>query len=61
MGNDAISGIGKIDRNDKPAVNKIQFGNGFNNFMNRLRSGEPIIGNLLNNNNAQSTQQAFRN
>lgn len=48
MNSGAISGVDKISRNDKPQVNKIAFADGFNNFMNKLRSGQPVIGNILN-------------
>ena len=63
MGMDSapISGVGRIDRKEKPAQNKIQFASEFNNFMNKLRSGQPVIGNLLNGQDSQATQQAFRN
>jgi len=63
MGMDSapISGVGPIGKKDKPAVNKLQFADGFNHFMNKLRSGQPVIGNILNGQDAQATQQAFRN
>lgn len=62
MGMDAISKIDRIDRSDKPQVNKISFADGFDNFMNKLRSGQPVIGNLLNGQAVppQADQQAFR-
>ena len=56
-----VSGVGRIDRKEKPNYNKLQFADGFNNFMNKLRSGQPIIGNILNGQDTQATQQAFRN
>ena len=63
MGMDSapISGVGRIDKKDKPFYNKLQFANGFDNFMNKLRSGQPVIGNFLNGQDPQATQQAFKN
>ena len=62
MGMDAITGIERIERKDKPQVNRTAFADGFNNFMDKLRSGQPVIGNILNGQVVppQADQQAFR-
>ena len=51
MNSGAISGVEKVAGGDKPRVNRTQFAEGFDNFINKLRSGQPVIGNLLNGQN----------
>ena len=63
MGMDAISRIEAGERKYKPQINHLTFADGFNNFINKLRTGsEPIISNLLNGQAVppQADQQAFR-